>query len=585
MYPQGPATHEGSLVRRMPAGRVLALIATTLVACGLALGSSPPPADAFVYWASWRGQERIGRANLDGTGVQTLVTNSGACAVAVDASHVYWTDNAGGVFRANLDGTGVQAVPGASASCGVAVDGSHIYWSRWGGVGRANLDGSAVNNDFIYLGNGISNGVAVDAGHVYWGNTDGAVVSRANLDGSNPVANFIQATNGVNGVAVDANHIYWANYWAGGGGGTTIGRADLNGTNVNNAFITGTWYPCGVAVDQDHLYWGSDVLVDNPTTFIGRANLGGTDANQMFITEQGTCGVAVDRLIPATVALTATPADQTFYGTALDFTAAVTGAGAPATGHVAFTVTGESPVDAPLASAAAQFSPDYYLNVADSVTARYSGDTTYGPASATLTANIKPAATAVQFSASTGAPIAGQDVDITATVQNLSTQIVPFGSVSLEIDGYLLDSEPTDAAGRVSWTLTPPEPGDYHITLRYHDDTVTPADFTDSSSGLVAHVAAATPPATGSSAATPSSPTGGTPTKPVVAASKAVTCVVPKVVGRTLTAAKRILKQHHCRVGKVTHRKAKRSRRGRAVATRPPAGHKTSKPVDVVLGR
>ena len=583
-----PTNHEDALVRGMLAIRALAMLAVALVACGLVLSASPSSAGAFVYWASWRGQDRIGRANLDGTGAQTLIPTSGACAVAVDASHVYWATN-GALFRANLDGTGVQGIPGASATCGVAVDGSHIYWSRWGGVGRANLDGSGVDDHFIDLGNGITRGVAVDASHVYWGNTDTAQVSRADIDGSHPVADFIQATNGVSGVAVDANDIYWANYWAGGGGGTTIGRASLNGTDVNNTFITGTWYPCGVAVDKDHVYWGSDVLVDNPTTFIGRANLDGTDTNQTFIPEQGTCGVAVDRLIPATVTLTATPAGQTFFGTPLNFTATVTGAGAPATGHVAFTVTGESPVDAPLSAAAAQFAPaDYYLNVGDRVAARYSGDSTYGPTATTLAPDIKPAATAVHVSASTGAPTAGQDVDVTATVQNLSTLIVPFGSVSLDIDGYVLDSEPVDDSGHVTWTLTPPEAGDYSITLRYHDDTGTPADFTDSSASLVAHVAAPTAPATSPPAATPTtpaSPVGGASTQPTVTAPKPATCVVPKVVGRTLTAAKRILKQHRCRVGKVTHRKAKRSRRGRVIATRPTAGHKTSKPVALVVGR
>jgi hypothetical protein len=418
----------------------------------------------------------------------------------------------------------------------------------------------------------------VDAGHVYWGNTDTAQVSRADIDGRHPVADFIQATNGVSGVAVDAHHIYWANYWAGGGGGTTIGRASLDGTNVNNTLITGTAYPCGVAVDQDHVYWGSDVLVDNPTTFIGRASLDGSDANQGFIPEQGTCGVAVDRLISAAVTLTATPAGQTFYGTSLQFTAAVTGAGALPTGHVAFTVTGESPVDAPLRAGAAQFSPDYYLNVDDRVAARYSGDSTYGPTGPTATAvtpDIKPASTAVQMTASTAAPTAGQDFSVTATVQNLSTQIVPFGSVSLDIDGDVLDSEPVDAAGQVTWTLTPPKAGDYRITLRYRDTTGTPADFTDSSASLVAHVAAPTTPAT---------PTGGA-SQPTVTVPRPLTCVVPRVVGRTLTAAKRTLRQHRCRIGRVTHRRAKRSRRNRVVATRPAAGRRTSKPVAVVVGR
>jgi hypothetical protein len=60
----------------------------------------------------------------------------------------------------NLDGTGVNQgfIRTASIPCGLAVYQGHIYWGEWTGcfaddpsttIGRANLDGSAVNNQFI----------------------------------------------------------------------------------------------------------------------------------------------------------------------------------------------------------------------------------------------------------------------------------------------------------------------------------------------------------------------------------------------------------------------------------------------------
>ena len=46
---------------------------------------------------------------------------------------------------------------------GLAVDGRHIYWTTNSTIGRANLDGTGVNQSFI-TGATRPDGVAVDAG-------------------------------------------------------------------------------------------------------------------------------------------------------------------------------------------------------------------------------------------------------------------------------------------------------------------------------------------------------------------------------------------------------------------------------------
>ena len=69
---------------------VLGLLAAILLVLPLALAAR---ADAFVYWTN-SDPGTIGRANLDGTGVnQSFITGAGASAagVAVDGAHVYWT--------------------------------------------------------------------------------------------------------------------------------------------------------------------------------------------------------------------------------------------------------------------------------------------------------------------------------------------------------------------------------------------------------------------------------------------------------------------------------------------------------------
>jgi hypothetical protein len=126
--------------------------------CGVAV------AGHYIYWryaAESRKPATIGRANLDGTGVNkrfiTGVAN-GSCGIAVAGGTIYWT-NGGFVARANLDGIGVNRrfirTPGGA--CGVAVYRGHIYWGQSADdhahpittIGRANLDGSDVDNQFI----------------------------------------------------------------------------------------------------------------------------------------------------------------------------------------------------------------------------------------------------------------------------------------------------------------------------------------------------------------------------------------------------------------------------------------------------
>ena len=275
---------------------VLGLSTAFLVVLFLALAAR---AEGFVYWADVdRGT--IGRADLDGTGVDQSFINtaSSPLGVAVDSGHVYWT-HLGAIGRANLDGSGVDrsfiAIP--SGSFGLAVDAGHVYWTNFaspGTIGRANLDGSGVDQSFISIPNGAW-GVAVDAGHVYWADAYSfppGTIGRANLDGTGVDQSFISGAQGPFGVAVDAAHVYWAN----GNFPGSIGRADLDGSGVDQSFISGASYPFGVAVDGAHLYWAND------SNTIGRANLDGSGVNQSFISGANfPRGIAVDdRFSPET---------------------------------------------------------------------------------------------------------------------------------------------------------------------------------------------------------------------------------------------------------------------------------------------
>jgi virginiamycin B lyase len=303
--PGSPHRFAGSGAARRPtrARRAAALALGTFALAILALAGH---ADAYVYWAN-QDAGTIGRANLDGTGVnQSFIPNAiFPQGVAVDAEHIYWmnsNDDGSSIGRADLDGTNVEpkfiGVPDLGVGVAVDADSNYIYWAEYfnGWIARAALDsnGDVSNIEENFISADFPNGVAAGSGHVYWVNgLFTSTIGTAGLDGSNPVASLLPAS-GPWGVAVDSNYVYWANL-----GTHTIGRANLDGSNPDQSFVSGAGDPQGVAVGSGHVYWANG-FVNNT---IGRAELpeapgGPTNVDPSLITlSSGTpTGVAVDAL-------------------------------------------------------------------------------------------------------------------------------------------------------------------------------------------------------------------------------------------------------------------------------------------------
>jgi virginiamycin B lyase len=214
-------------------------------------------------------------------------------------AYVYWANQqgagGGSIGRAELDGSNVDPdfIP-ANSPLGLAVDDSHIYWGNEDGtIGRANLDGSNVDQSFITGLDEIACGIAVDSAHIYWGaSVEGTAIGRADIDGSNVDTSFVPADVPC-GVAVDSLFVYWANLGET-GTGTTIGRAELDGDDPDQTFITGASFPCGVAVDETSIYWGN-LFGALPGATVGRADIDGSDPDHGFIlSEEEPCVGAVD---------------------------------------------------------------------------------------------------------------------------------------------------------------------------------------------------------------------------------------------------------------------------------------------------
>jgi uncharacterized protein DUF5050/centrosomal CEP192-like protein len=216
----------------------------------------------------WSGADGIMRANLDGTGVTTLLPGQRANGVAVDSSHIYWTTvsdpnslSSGTIMEANLDGTGVTTlISGLNDPLAVAVGGSHIYWTdnRIATINEANLDGTGATE--LAIRQVEPYGVAVDGSHIYW-TTNGGLTSssgtimEANLDGSNPQT-LVSGQNDLNGVAVDGSHIIWTSLSPTNDRDGLIQSAHLDGTGVA-IVATGQDLPGGVAGDGGHIFWDS----------------------------------------------------------------------------------------------------------------------------------------------------------------------------------------------------------------------------------------------------------------------------------------------------------------------------------------
>jgi hypothetical protein len=79
-------------------------------------------------------------------------------------------------------------------------------------------------------------------------------------------------------------------------------------------------------------------------------------------------------------------------------------------------------------------------------------------------------------------------VDITATVKNSSTSVVPFGSVAFWIDGEYVAEEPLDQNGQTGILVSGLDAGQHIITAYYHNGTAPQPDFTFSEASLTEHV-------------------------------------------------------------------------------------------------
>ncbi|HTJ70685.1 MAG TPA: Ig-like domain repeat protein [Actinospica sp.] len=153
------------------------------------------------------------------------------------------------------------------------------------------------------------------------------------------------------------------------------------------------------------------------------------------------------------------------------------------TGTVTFTVDGTAGSPVTLASGGATLTLPALSAGSHTITAAYSGDSTFAPAtSAALTQTIGPAQTSTTLSSSANPSADGQTVTVTATVTATSPGAgTPSGTVLFTVDGVQQSPAATLTAGAASLTLPELSPGTHTITASYQGST----SYTASSSSAL----------------------------------------------------------------------------------------------------
>ena len=372
--------------------------------------------------------------NTDGTGFTNLYSFTGGsdggypqAGLLVSGGVLYGTTTAGGtnntgaIFAINTDGTGFTRLYSFTATAGPEV---------------ANTDGAnplaaLLLSDGVLYGTANAGGV-YGYGSVFAINPDGAaftnLYSFANgSDGANPEAALILSGNTLFGTA---------------NGGGVFGYGTIFTLNTNGTDFTALYSFAGGA---DGAYPEAGLVLLGNTVY-GTAELGGSAGE----------GAVFNLVLPevsATVALVSS-ANPSVYGQAgVGFTLTASGLRGTPTGTVQFATNGVAfggAVSLANGGADSPALPVTLLPGGYTLTAVYSGDAAYVPATNTLAQTVNQAGSALGLTSAANPSVYGQsNVTFTATVSDSSagSSGTPAGTVQFELNGVAFGGAVTLAGG------------------------------------------------------------------------------------------------------------------------------------------
>jgi hypothetical protein len=185
-----------------------------------------------------------------------LATSTDPHAIAVDATHVYWTSPGLGVMKVpKAGGATVTLATGVPGATGLTVDARAVYWTNIDeaqgriGIMTVPLAGGAPVLLASYEEWPLA--VAVDATHVYWTTgvgVPGDHVLRTPLAGG-PAEPIASGQTGASDLAVDAANVYWVTC-----GDGTVMKAPLAGGEPVTLATESTCLQ-SLAIDAANVYW------------------------------------------------------------------------------------------------------------------------------------------------------------------------------------------------------------------------------------------------------------------------------------------------------------------------------------------
>ena len=199
------------------------------------------------------GADIIYRARLDGSRREAIVTTAlGFPAdLALDraAGKLYWCDrNNNRIERANYDGSNRETLVSTTQPYFLDLDRVHqkIYWGDFSGgnIFRADLPG-ATNVQIVVSGLVQTRGVKVDpvGGYLYWCDRNAHKIQRRHID-HGPIEDLYSGLDTPHGMTLDipAGKIYWVdtgtNNVAGSKGAKAVNRGDMNGTGPHEVIAS-----------------------------------------------------------------------------------------------------------------------------------------------------------------------------------------------------------------------------------------------------------------------------------------------------------------------------------------------------------
>jgi len=187
-------------------------------------------------------------------GVQSALT-SGVWAIAAQGDYVYWSNQAANtVSRSDISLNQtievLATVPGGTP-WDIAVNSTHVYWTDYDGSDLRRVPIGGGTQDQIVTNLTQPTGIAIDSTYVYWAEEGAGRIARAKLAGGT-VEVIATGQNSPAFVAVDSVHVYWTNYVADG----TVMRAPIDG-GAAVTLATKQDKPYAVALKDGHVYWSN----------------------------------------------------------------------------------------------------------------------------------------------------------------------------------------------------------------------------------------------------------------------------------------------------------------------------------------